>query len=151
MATRETARDEHINKMIEENSQLRQKVADLNIKVNQLSWSQFNQPTKDNGKVAVIGSSIIKDINDTKLVNSSVASISGGCIEDVRERVSNIRDTLSHIYLVVGGNDCDNNDNSAEIVKKYKNILSIHILLLSIHIHCIIMQTTTCYLIRILM
>ena len=85
--------------------------------------TRLNQP-RDNGKTAVIGSSIIKDISDAKLVNTSVTSISGGVIDRIKKTVSDIKDRHAHIYLVVGGNDCDNDDNPAQIIEKYKALIA---------------------------
>jgi len=96
-------------KLSQENATLRQTIAELTKQITELSWKSF-RPTAEL-KNLLIGSSIIRDISDTRLVNTSVTSISGGVINDIKKKVSDIKDKLSHIYLVVGGNDCDNDDN----------------------------------------
>ena len=122
MESRGIAQDQELSQLNQENRQLRQTVAELTTKVNELTWKQLNTPT-DNGKCALIGTSIIRDISDTKLDNTSVTVLLGGVIDDVRSHVDNISEKHSQIVLISGGNDCDEkNANPADIIGKYREL-----------------------------
>ena len=122
MESRGIAQDQELSQLNQENRQLRQTVAELTTKVTELTWKQLHTPT-DNGKCALIGTSIIRDISDTKLVNTSVTVLRGGVIDDVRSHVDNISEKHSRIVLVSGGNDCDEkNANPADIIGKYREL-----------------------------
>ena len=55
----------------------------------------------------IIGSSIIRDIDQGKLQDTDVICIPGGTIDTVKQRISSLDHKYEHITLVVGGNDCD--------------------------------------------
>ena len=54
----------------------------------------------------VLGSSVVRDLDQSKLINTDVVSISGGRIRDAHEHLKKCNDTYNRITLVIGGNDC---------------------------------------------
>ena len=54
----------------------------------------------------VIGSSVLRNIDQNKLKHTKVTSISGGRIRHIRERLSQDSGRYRRITLCVGGNDC---------------------------------------------
>ena len=45
-------------------------------------------------------------------------------ISDIKDRVTNIKDTYSSISLVVGGNDCDINTAPDDIIDQYRGLIT---------------------------
>ena len=67
-------------KLEAENHALRKQVNSLNQQLQQKTWETFNcKPA------LVVGDSLVRDIDDTKLVNTSVRSLSGAKVADVRK------------------------------------------------------------------
>ena len=76
-------------------------------------WSGF---TKPHGTV-LLGSSIIRDVDEGKLVNMKCVCIPGGCISDLKSKVTTFPTShkLCRLVLVVGGNDCDSRSDERSI------------------------------------
>ena len=64
--------------LIDENHELRIKVAELNTKLNSKNWPDFRKT-----KTLLIGDSMIKNVDGTKLEDTKVVSLSGACIKDL--------------------------------------------------------------------
>ena len=74
----------------------------------------------------VIGSSMLRNLDREKLVNTDVISISGGRIRDVRKKLSDVDSSYGRISLVVGGNDCDaRNDQEPieNVIEEYSALI----------------------------
>ncbi|CAH1794295.1 unnamed protein product, partial [Owenia fusiformis] len=77
-------------------------------------------------KTLVIGSSIIRDFDHTKIRNTDVTCIRGGKIKDVHKEITELGKTTgpkpyNRVILQIASNDSSQNDASAEsIVKDYK-------------------------------
>ena len=74
----------------------------------------------------LIGSSVVRDIDPAKLVNTDVISISGGRIRDVRKRLEDTSATYGRVSIVVGGNDCaakTDPEPFEELVEQYKALV----------------------------
>ena len=57
-------------------------------------------------------------------MNTTVTTVSGGVISDIKDRVTNIKDKYSSISIVVGGNDCDSNTAPDEIIDQYRGLIA---------------------------
>jgi hypothetical protein len=71
----------------------------------------------------LIGSSIIRDIDQTKLVDTAVISVSGATVCDIKNRCLSIKDKFKDVTLVVGSNDCAKSEAVDEILDDCKHLL----------------------------
>ena len=92
------------------NTALSTTVADLSAKIASQNWQQFRAAAKPTTRRSVvIGSSILRDLDQDKLDNTDVISISGGKVPDIHRKLAELpKDTYNRVTLMVGGNDCDN-------------------------------------------
>ena len=61
----------------------------------------------------VLGSSLLRNIDPNRLTNTNVCCIPRAKIADIGDKLMNLStasECFSHIYLVVGGNDCADPD-----------------------------------------
>ena len=106
------------------NTELRKSTADLQQQLMDRIWTNFRTHT-DNGKTLLVGTSIVKDIDDEKLVRTTVKSMSGGVISGIREAINDVTDPYDRIIIMAGGNDCDNDEETdvENIIKKFKLLI----------------------------
>ena len=73
------------------------------------SWKSFhhNVPQKSSDRHLLIGSSMIRDIDQGKLKDTDSICRDGGTIRTVKDRIATIDKQYEHITIVVGGNDRD--------------------------------------------
>ena len=94
-------------------------VSDLTNELHSKSWSQhLNQKSDDAKTTLLVGSSIIKDIQEENLIKTNVICKRGGKIKDVTEVITGINGRFDEVTILVGGNDCEGNGNDDDIVKK---------------------------------
>ncbi|CAH1782825.1 unnamed protein product [Owenia fusiformis] len=80
----------------------------------------------EHNKTLVIGSSIIRDFDESKMNNTDTVCISGGKITDVNEHLSklgqaNNKNQYKRIVIQIASNDCAKKDSTPEpITKEYK-------------------------------
>ena len=113
-------------KLATENAKLRQRVSDLSQQASSDHWRQLNKP---HGTV-LIGSSIIRDISDYKLVATRCICRCGGVIKDLQEALDNLPTDkpLSRIILIGGGNDCDFESDDLDvtgITAQYRDLVEV--------------------------
>ena len=97
--------EERHQKLASENAELRQHISDLSRQASSDHWRQLKKPHG----TALIGSSIIRDIAEEKLVATQCICKRGGVIKDLQEVLDDLPadQPLYRIILVGGGNDCD--------------------------------------------
>ena len=114
---------ENCEKLITDNAQLRQHVADVAASSSDERWRQF---PRAHG-TAVLGSSIIRDVDQNKLVATKCICIPRGHIKDIQAKVNEFpaRNRLCRAVLVVGGNDCDGRQDTpiSDILAQYKDLI----------------------------
>ncbi|CAH1794957.1 unnamed protein product, partial [Owenia fusiformis] len=76
-------------------------------------------PPNDNVKSLLIGSSIVRDIDEAKLNNTEVICIRGGKISDIHKKLLTMKREFDHIYLQVGSNDCSEREDVKLISEDY--------------------------------
>ena len=116
-------KEDAYQKLLADNQQLRLRVAEVSSAASEETWRQFPRP---HGTV-LLGSSVIRDIDQTKLVATKCICIRGGHIKDIQgsvDRLPNDR-KLCRIVLAVGGNDCDSGEDKpvTDIVAEYKDLI----------------------------
>lgn len=104
--------------LLSDNTDLHRKIEDLTQK----------QTPKSQG-TALLGSSIIRDIDQSKLVTTECISVSGGLIKDIQHKIDTFppNQRLSRAILVIGGNDCDRGGSGVDItdvLAQYKNLIT---------------------------
>ena len=89
-------------------TELRERLSAAHSGMSAARWEILSQASK----TAVFGSSIIRDIDEGKLLNTTCICIPGGKIADIKEAVKKFPTTtkLSRAVLVVDGNDCEERD-----------------------------------------
>ena len=71
----------------------------------------------------LLGSSLIRDIVSTKLVNTDVTCIRGGKIKDFLAKVEACDNKYDRTVLVLGGNDCDRDTEPDTVVNRYRELV----------------------------
>ena len=103
----------------EENKTLMSKVSELS------DIPKQTVESKSHGTL-LLGSSIIRDVDETKLVATKCISISSGCIKDIHSALDKLPDSdkLGNITIVVGGNDCDQPDyDVTKLIDQYRELI----------------------------
>ena len=129
MTTTKNAEVNHqhqLDKIMTENAEWRRVVAEMTQSIGKLSWNSFRQ--SPNSKSILIGSSLIKDIDSDKLIDTSVVCKPGGKIKDIHNVITNDvsnEDRYKTMTIVVGGNDCDTTPptSAADIVEDYAKMI----------------------------
>ena len=110
------------DKTTEENAILKQELIALRAEHQEIKWKEFRKTAKS----LVVGSSILRDIENESVENTTVRSISGGKIADVKEEVRNVKkDEFANLTVLVGGNDVEETDDIAKVVNDYKDMLTV--------------------------
>lgn len=107
-----------------DNSILRKEILTLRAELHKVNWPL--QPSDSDVKpTLVLGSSVLRDIDNDKIQNTFVHSISGGKIKDAMTYIDDVpAGKYSNITLVIGGNDCeDTATTTADIVKIYTDLI----------------------------
>ena len=102
---------------------LRVRLAEAETKLSAQNWQGFR--AEDSG-TKVISTSMLRNVDETKLVNTKVTCISGGLIKDLTAETQKLPATKSvgHLMLVGGGNDCDRPQADATaIVEDFKGLI----------------------------
>ena len=78
----------------------------------------------DNRNDLIIGSSVIRDIDQSKLQKTTVKCIRGGRIHGIGDVLKKSNENYKSVSIIVGGNDCGNRSAAAapvdEILTSYK-------------------------------
>ena len=116
-------KDQAYQRLLTENQQLRQRVADVSSASSEETWRQLPRPHG----TALFGSSIIRDIDQTKLVATKCVCIRGGHVKDIQASFDKFPSDhkLCRVILAVGGNDCDSGVDKpiTDIVGEYKDLI----------------------------
>ena len=105
---------------------LRSQVSKLTTDLNQTKWKNFRDRTPvSNPKVLLMGSSMIRDIDEHKLSNTKVTCLPGAHISDLTREMKKQDTSVMYDKSVIigGGNDCSSNNNIPELVAKYKELI----------------------------
>ena len=76
------AKDKLYNELLAQNAELRGSINAVYQDASTTHWSGLPKPSN----TVVFGSSIIRDIDDTKLINTQCICVSGGKIDDIRKK-----------------------------------------------------------------
>ena len=105
----------------DENAKLRTKIDELISENARLLWQGFA-----NRNSLLIGDSVIREIDPSKLHNTEVLCLPGGRIENAREALQSKIGSFSNVTLCVGSNDCtDDVEDLESLIPKYKELISI--------------------------
>ena len=84
------------------------------------SWKQFRR------KTLLIGDSLLKAIDQDKLVNTEVHSMSGVRVEDVKNAIINDTETYDQVAICVGTNNCSDSDMDTGLtMASYKELIAV--------------------------
>ena len=105
-----------------------QTITDLQSCMHDLRTTPRHDSTDPSLPDLVIGSSVLRNIDESKLVNTKVKSISGGRISDVREALLLDNTRYNKATICVGGNDCCARTDQKpveDIVASYRELISL--------------------------
>ena len=71
----------------------------------------------------MVGSSILREVKGTDIINGVVKSIPGGTINDVKKYISEHKNKPKNIITQIGGNDLDNDGTTVESVTTQYELL----------------------------
>lgn len=102
---------------------LRAQNAKLTTEQSRSKWESFHTTSEQH--TVLIGSSIIRDIDQHKLLNTDVKCRPGAKISDLIDELKCLPDgKYSHIILVGGGNDSSDTKDPAAVVNSFKDMIS---------------------------
>ena len=118
-------RDQAYLKLPEENATLRERIAAMHTEKSETQWQNFPKP---HGTL-LLGTGIIHDIDEKKLVGTKCECIRGGVIKDIQGAVDALPQNtkFARAVLVAGGNDCDSGADTHEvtdILARYQDLIS---------------------------
>ena len=76
-------------------------------------------PQKD----LLIGSSLIKDIEEGKLIKTKMICIRGASLRNISDELNDLNSTFKNITIVAGGNDCSSNSTLKQIETDYNKVI----------------------------
>ena len=129
---------ESLTKLVTANSDLKrtvesqkQVIYNLETKVNKLSNTYStgsHSHVTDNRNDLIIGSSVIRDIDQSKLQKTTVKCIRGGRIHDIGNVLKKSSENYQSVSIIVRENDCGNRSAAAapvdEILTSYKETVA---------------------------
>jgi hypothetical protein len=107
-------------------TELRTQTATLTADLNQAKWVSFrNKDKSSNSQTMLIGSSMIRDIDETKLLNTKVQCIPGAHLAELKETVRTLSNDkpCDRLVIVGGGNDCSDNTDTTALVNSFKDLI----------------------------
>ena len=105
-----------------ENADLRTTIKTLKDQIENKKKEVF---TEGNCCHLVIGDSIIRSIDENKLVNTSVKCIPGADTADVMHKMNELDDIYMDVTICVGSNDCKNEDfEPAAVTSTYRQLVT---------------------------
>ena len=111
-------------KLVVENNELRNRIVDTSA----TPASIKTQNSCSSHDTLVIGSSIVRDIDERKLVATRCISIGGGRIKDIHDKLdTSTNGRLSRLIILVGGNDCDGQSPSTDVTNllaQYRDLIA---------------------------
>ena len=113
-----------IELMEDERTELKAKVSDLDSKLSAKLWQGFTQrPSSATGPsniTKVVSTSMMRNVDEAKLVNTTITCIPGGSIKDLTKEVRKLpaNQSIRRLVLVGGGNNCDRTDADASIIRQ---------------------------------
>ena len=99
---------ELVTSLINTNGDMHQMLSSQSQKIAQMqsSIASLSNTSPPKLKDLVLGSSVIRNLDNSKLIDTDVMSISGGRIKDIHQKLKDSDTSYGRITLVVGGNDC---------------------------------------------
>ena len=87
------------------------------------STKAVHQQQQSQKRSSVTGTSLVRDIDGSKLQETDVVSVSGGLYSDLAEKLSGKpSSSLATVYLVGGGNNCETEAPVDEIIAEFENL-----------------------------
>ena len=120
----------HLRKKCEslekDNASLKETNKRLGIKLTELKTAalQLSSTNQPNASL-VIGSSMVRDIDADKLLDTEVICLPGGHIKDVHDYLRKSHITFKDVAILFGGNDCaawTNPEPVEELLNNYKDM-----------------------------
>ena len=119
-------RDDKLEGIIRENTELRGRIATVSNNASADHWQNLPRPQG----TLLVGSSLVRDIDENKLSSTKVMCIPGGKINDIKARISSMptQPKLERVVLVVGGNDCSSRESEpqrpvTDLVEDYSDLI----------------------------
>ena len=87
---------------------------------------QCNDSEHSSDSTLLAGDSLLRSIDEKKLLNTKVVSISGGNIKDVKEAVSKVDGPFDRVLCLAGTNDCSSDAFDANCLsQQYKELVDV--------------------------
>ena len=109
-------------------SEQSQEITELRWEIANLKTTTSQTPTSESTDVVrslLVGSSIIKNVDESKLKNMKVICLRGGHISDIRASLARLPSGTRYdrTVIVVGGNDCADERDANEVVEMYRELV----------------------------
>jgi len=101
-------------------TELRMQVTEQTRQLNSDTWQGFRQ--KPEPQTLLMGSSLIRDIDPSKLKHTDVVCVRGGHIKDFSREIDNMDKTYDRTVMVLGGNDCTDAEPE-KVIDDYRNLM----------------------------
>lgn len=84
--------------------------------------NHVNPPVPSPMGSLVIGDSIIKNIDQDKLIDTKVISMGGACVDDIKRKCLQMKDKFKDI-TTVGTNNCDGTQDAESTISDFRQLL----------------------------
>ena len=121
METRLTNKDQECHSLRQENTRLLTTVSECQRKLDSQTWSNKKVSSP---QTLVIGTSLVKFLDEDKLVNTSVICKPGARLGDITKELESVPEghNFHRLTIVGGGNDLSK-DKPDEVIEKYKETI----------------------------
>ena len=114
--------------LIQINTDLRAAVGQITHSISSEAWQSFrNSAALKANKTLLIGSSIIRDVDEAKIENVEVRSYSGATVKEIHTEMRDIKNKYEKVIIVAGGNDCDTNGDGrdiSDVIVDYRELIT---------------------------
>ncbi len=122
MQTSISDKDKECTSLRQENGRLLTKIGEMQRQLDKQAWDKNRDVAAP--KTLVLGSSLVKHMDENKMVKTTVISRSGGSLDDMTKSLESIPvgSAHEHVILLAGGNDLRDSE-PGEVIEKYKKTL----------------------------
>ena len=106
-----------------ENTQLRQKTAEISEQIGDLTWRSYRQ--RHQPRAIAVGDKLLQDVSEDLLVDTTVRYREDAQVADLDEDVRGLSRGYDNIAIITRANDCDRTDppDAATIVQSYGQLI----------------------------
>jgi lysophospholipase L1-like esterase len=122
----QTAMQKSLDTLMSQCKLLRTENAHLRTQIEKLQTPSRNISSCTSSRNVVIGDSLIRDIDEDKLVSTKVVALSGGKVQDAIRELEDCTEPFHDVYLCIGTNDCGRSEfDEQAFAEGYRTLIDV--------------------------